>query len=259
MASAARNMKTSPTSLTPNPRVLPQYAQRGSWRFVHDNAHPHTANIVKQFLEQKRAEQIKHPPYSPDLNGPDFFRFTPLKLALKGNKFDDTPDIQRNVTKLLNSIPKRKPSCKVSRVFIADHSSAYLWEVIILMNHKVICFNISSTLMLQDCSSSFIVRGCIKKTMHHGIMSYTYRNIFRYSLAVSSKKYCCKTRCPPMQGIVTQHVSPQHCFESNVPRIRISMQGTDLENVLAIRDVEYPRCLDNPEQRVFDNMLRCRP
>ncbi|GFX47704.1 DDE_Tnp_IS1595 domain-containing protein [Trichonephila clavipes] len=33
----------------------------------------------------------------------------------------------------------------------------------------------------------------------------------------------------------------------------------NLENALAIRDVEYPRCLDNPEQRVFDDMLRCRP
>ncbi|GFY25524.1 hypothetical protein TNCV_2486441 [Trichonephila clavipes] len=30
-------------------------------------------------------------------------------------------------------------------------------------------------------------------------------------------------------------------------------------HALAIRDVEYPRCLDNPEQRVFDDMLRCRP
>ncbi|GFX02936.1 hypothetical protein TNCV_4439181 [Trichonephila clavipes] len=35
--------------------------------------------------------------------------------------------------------------------------------------------------------------------------------------------------------------------------------GLDLENALAIPDVEYPRCLDNPEQRVFDDMLRCRP
>ncbi|GFX93578.1 hypothetical protein TNCV_1587561 [Trichonephila clavipes] len=33
----------------------------------------------------------------------------------------------------------------------------------------------------------------------------------------------------------------------------------NLENALAIRDVEYPRCLFNPEQRVFDDMLRCRP
>ncbi|GFU90602.1 hypothetical protein TNCV_4195231 [Trichonephila clavipes] len=31
------------------------------------------------------------------------------------------------------------------------------------------------------------------------------------------------------------------------------------ENALAIRDVEYPSLLsDNPEQRVFDDMLRCR-
>ncbi|GFS54931.1 hypothetical protein TNCV_3576391 [Trichonephila clavipes] len=35
--------------------------------------------------------------------------------------------------------------------------------------------------------------------------------------------------------------------------------GLDLENALAIRDVEYPRRLDNPEQRMFDDMLRCRP
>ncbi|GFU80449.1 hypothetical protein TNCV_3845331 [Trichonephila clavipes] len=35
--------------------------------------------------------------------------------------------------------------------------------------------------------------------------------------------------------------------------------GLDLENALAIRDAEFSRCLDNPEQRVFDDMLRCRP
>ncbi|GFW08761.1 hypothetical protein TNCV_4299341 [Trichonephila clavipes] len=35
--------------------------------------------------------------------------------------------------------------------------------------------------------------------------------------------------------------------------------GLHLENALAIRDVEYSHCLDNPEQPVFDNMLRCRP
>ncbi|GFU51380.1 hypothetical protein TNCV_4752461 [Trichonephila clavipes] len=29
-----------------------------------------------------------------------------LKLALKGKKFDDIPDIKRNVTRFLNSIPK---------------------------------------------------------------------------------------------------------------------------------------------------------
>jgi len=86
-------------------RVRPQYARPGSWFFVHDNARPHTANIVKQFLATKGVVQLEHPPYSPELNPPDFFLFPRLKLALKGKRFDDIPDIQRNVTMLLKSIP----------------------------------------------------------------------------------------------------------------------------------------------------------
>ncbi|GFW79838.1 uncharacterized protein TNCV_3898391 [Trichonephila clavipes] len=73
--------------------------------FVHDNAHPHTSNIVKQFLG-KKGVQNEYPSYSLDLNPSDFFLFPRLKLALKGNRFDDIPDIQRNVTSLLNSIRK---------------------------------------------------------------------------------------------------------------------------------------------------------
>ncbi|GFU79676.1 histone-lysine N-methyltransferase SETMAR [Trichonephila clavipes] len=63
------------------------------------------ANIVKQLLAKKRVEQIEYLPYSSDLNPSDFFLFPRLKLALKGKRFDDIPDIQRNVTRLLNSIP----------------------------------------------------------------------------------------------------------------------------------------------------------
>ncbi|GFX45446.1 histone-lysine N-methyltransferase SETMAR [Trichonephila clavipes] len=39
-------------------------------------------------------------------DSPEFFLFPRLKLALKGRKFVDIPQIQRNVTRLLNSIPK---------------------------------------------------------------------------------------------------------------------------------------------------------
>ncbi|GFV49800.1 histone-lysine N-methyltransferase SETMAR [Trichonephila clavipes] len=39
-----------------------------------------------------------------DLMPPDFFLFPQLKLALKGKRFDDVSDIQRNVTSLFNSI-----------------------------------------------------------------------------------------------------------------------------------------------------------
>ncbi|GFY08704.1 histone-lysine N-methyltransferase SETMAR [Trichonephila clavipes] len=41
-----------------------------------------------------------------DCNPPDFFMFSRFKLALKGKRFDDISDIQRNVTRLLNSTSK---------------------------------------------------------------------------------------------------------------------------------------------------------
>ncbi|GFS51193.1 histone-lysine N-methyltransferase SETMAR [Trichonephila clavipes] len=49
--------------------------------------------------------QIEHPPCLPDVNPTDFL-FLRLALSLKGKRFDDTPDIQRNVTRLLNFISK---------------------------------------------------------------------------------------------------------------------------------------------------------
>ncbi|GFT92911.1 histone-lysine N-methyltransferase SETMAR [Trichonephila clavipes] len=56
--------------------------------------------------KKKVGEQIEHPPFSPDLNPPDFFPFPRIKLALKGKIFDDISVIQRNATRLLNSISK---------------------------------------------------------------------------------------------------------------------------------------------------------
>ncbi|GFW03765.1 hypothetical protein TNCV_2538761 [Trichonephila clavipes] len=87
-------------------RVRLQYAQQGSWFFVHGNACPCTPNIVKQFLSENGMVQTEHPAFSPDLNHPDFFLFSRLKFVLKGKKFDGVPDIQRNVTRLLNFISK---------------------------------------------------------------------------------------------------------------------------------------------------------
>ncbi|PRD34604.1 UNVERIFIED_CONTAM: mariner\T [Trichonephila clavipes] len=87
-------------------RVRPQHAQQGPWIFVYDNARPHTANIVKQFLIKKRVAQVEHSLFSPDLNPPGFFLFPRLKLASKGKIFEYISDTQRNVTRLLNSISK---------------------------------------------------------------------------------------------------------------------------------------------------------
>ncbi|GFW56518.1 histone-lysine N-methyltransferase SETMAR [Trichonephila clavipes] len=50
--------------------------------------------------------QIEHPPYWLDLDPLDFFPFPRLKIAVKGKRFHDIPDIQRNVARFLNPIPK---------------------------------------------------------------------------------------------------------------------------------------------------------
>jgi hypothetical protein len=49
---------------------------------------------------------MDHPPYSPDLAPCDFWLFPKLKNALKGQRFADIPDVQRNVTMLLRCIPE---------------------------------------------------------------------------------------------------------------------------------------------------------
>ncbi|GFW20665.1 hypothetical protein TNCV_1048881 [Trichonephila clavipes] len=67
---------------------------------------PHTANIVLTVPAKRGGEHTEHSPYSPDLNPAEFLLILRLKLALKGKRFDDISNTQRNVTRLLNSIPK---------------------------------------------------------------------------------------------------------------------------------------------------------
>ncbi|GFU50532.1 histone-lysine N-methyltransferase SETMAR [Trichonephila clavipes] len=58
---------------------------------------------------KKGLVKIQLPPFknrSPDLNPPDFFLLSRLEFALKGKRSDDIPDVQRNGTRLLNSLLK---------------------------------------------------------------------------------------------------------------------------------------------------------
>jgi hypothetical protein len=53
-------------------RVRPRFQERGSWFLLHDNARPHTAVSVRQFLAKQGIPELNHPPYSPDLSPPLF-------------------------------------------------------------------------------------------------------------------------------------------------------------------------------------------
>jgi hypothetical protein len=50
---------------------------------------------------------VPHPPYSPDLAPCDFFLFPRLKSTLKGKRFEDVAEIQLNMTRQLQAIPKQ--------------------------------------------------------------------------------------------------------------------------------------------------------
>ncbi|GFT68341.1 hypothetical protein TNCV_659451 [Trichonephila clavipes] len=97
---AARGIQIFTRFMKCQRKIQTQYAQQGNWFFVHGNARAHTVNIIGQFLIKKGVVQIEHPPYLQDLNFPDFFLSLRLKLPLKGKKFDNIPDIQRNVTRV---------------------------------------------------------------------------------------------------------------------------------------------------------------
>ncbi|UYV81788.1 hypothetical protein LAZ67_20002368 [Cordylochernes scorpioides] len=72
----------------------PERWQNNDWILHVDNARPHTAHVVLQFLAKHSTIQIPHPPYSPDLSPNDFFLYPKLKMKLKGRKFDNVDMIQ---------------------------------------------------------------------------------------------------------------------------------------------------------------------
>ena len=55
----------------------------GNFILHQDNAPPHKAQIVTEFLVEQGIEALRHPPYSPDLAPSDFWLFDTLKLSLR--------------------------------------------------------------------------------------------------------------------------------------------------------------------------------
>jgi len=49
---------------------------------------------------------IPHLPYSPDLAPCELFLFPKVKLRMKGRRFDTTDEIQKELQRVLDTIPK---------------------------------------------------------------------------------------------------------------------------------------------------------
>lgn len=51
---------------------------------IHDNARPHKAVLIREYLKENNIRLWNHPPYSPDISPPDFNCFNQLKRELRG-------------------------------------------------------------------------------------------------------------------------------------------------------------------------------
>ena len=72
----------------------------------HDNAAPHKAVVVTEYLRNVRVEVLPHPPYSPDLAPCNFFLFPRIKKKLKGKSFNSVENLTRAVQAVVDNIPK---------------------------------------------------------------------------------------------------------------------------------------------------------
>lgn len=75
-----------------------------NFRLLHDNARPHTALSIVEFLAKKGVVVMPHPPYSPDLSPCDFFLFGELKRAMKGFRMSSVDEIKLRTRDCLKSV-----------------------------------------------------------------------------------------------------------------------------------------------------------
>jgi transposase len=58
-----------------------------------DNARPHFANVVTEYMDLREWELLRQDPYSPDQQPCDYDGFARLKLPLRGRRFANRQDL----------------------------------------------------------------------------------------------------------------------------------------------------------------------
>ena len=84
----------------------PEYATRyEAIIFHHDNARPHVAIPLKNYLENSEWEVVPQPPYSPDLAPSDYHLFRSMQKALTGIRFTSEQGIKNWLDSFLAAKP----------------------------------------------------------------------------------------------------------------------------------------------------------
>jgi histone-lysine N-methyltransferase SETMAR len=78
-----------------------------TWLLHYNSVPCHAALSVREFLAKHSIPVVPYLPYSPDLAPCNFFLFPRLKSTLKGKQFQDVTEIELNMTRQLQAIPKQ--------------------------------------------------------------------------------------------------------------------------------------------------------
>ena len=71
---------------------------------LHDNARPHKDKKVKEFFNSHHWEELKHPPYSPDLNPCDFDGIARIKRLNKNKRFANEVQLRAAYEEVIREI-----------------------------------------------------------------------------------------------------------------------------------------------------------
>ena len=72
----------------------------------YDNARPHIANRVREFLTSNDIIRVANPAYSPDLSPSDYFLFPGLKATLEMKSYKSVDELKAEILSVFNSYDK---------------------------------------------------------------------------------------------------------------------------------------------------------
>lgn len=84
--------------------------QMPAWelKIQHDNARPHTAHIVNQWLTDRHISLVRQAPYSPDTNLMDRYVFRNFETYRQNTDFHNPAEIRQIIQEFFDSLTERK-------------------------------------------------------------------------------------------------------------------------------------------------------
>ena len=123
---------------------------------LHDNARPHTANMVRDKLHKFIWETLQHLPYNPDLSPCDLYIFGDLKKDIRGSRFLSYEEVEEWVRLWIHQRPFSFYKTGIDRLVsqwnkCINTSGNYFWiKHIPLLQIRVFCRTFS---LLQSQAS----------------------------------------------------------------------------------------------------------